>query len=308
MNSGETQSNASPRIGIAIPVWNAKAYTLACLDSLAAMDFADYLITVVDNGSTDGTAEEVRRRWPDIGLIREEENRGFAFACNRGMDRLFSLGCDYVLLLNNDTLVRPDMLAQLLDCSQRNPRAGILGPKICYADRPTVPWFTGLRFPKPVYFVRTSSPKAQVQSDVPTQVDFISGCGMLITRAVYSAIGGLSEDYFMYYEDLDYCLTAKQADFELWYVPSAVMWHKVSVSSGGKDSPVKQYYQVKSSLVFCSRHTFGLWRWLNLALRFGHAGYTLLGHLVKRRLQWDSVRQYVRGVREGSKVIRRSSG
>ncbi len=287
-----------PTVGIVIPVWNALAYTLACLDSLAGLAYPAYEVVVVDNGSTDGTTETVRQRHPTVTVIRNEHNTGFAHACNQGLAEVFGRGAAFALLLNNDTLVAPDMLTRLVTTAQAHPQAGILGPQICYADRPDTPWFTGIRFWRQFYIVRTASPKYQVQSDTPVTVDFISGCGMLIRRALYEAIGGLNQAYFMYYEDLDFCLTAKKAGFTVMYVPDARMWHALSVSSGGKDSPLKQYFQIKSSLIFYRRHTSGLWRVVNLGTRFAHAGWTALRHLLRGELQMETIRQYLRGIRE----------
>ncbi len=294
------QENELPSVGIVIPVWNAISYTLACLESLMRLSYPCFEIVVVDNGSTDGSAEAIRGRFPRVTVIRNERNLGFAHACNQGLAYVFARGAGFALLLNNDTLIASDLLFRLVGVAQSHPHAGIFGPKICYADRPNVPWFTGIRFRGQIYFVRTASPKYQVQSDVPTTVDFISGCGMLIRRSVYDRIGGLSEDYFMYYEDLDFCLRAKRAGFDIMYVPDALMWHVLSVSSGGKDSPLKQYFQIKSSLIFYRKHTRGVWRWLNLSLRFAHAIWTAIQQLLKGNLRWAVIREYWRGIREST--------
>ena len=289
-------------VGIVIPVWNAVAYTLACLESLASLAYPRFEVVVVDNGSTDGTAAAVREGYPGVTLIRNERNMGFAHACNQGLAQVFAHDAGFALLLNNDTLVAPDMLLRLVETAHSRPADGILGPKICYADRPDIPWFTGIRFRGQIYIVRTASPKHQVQSEVPVPVDFISGCGMLIRRPVYDAIGGLSEDYFMYYEDLDFCLQAKRAGFGVTYVPDARMWHALSVSSGGKDSPLKQYFQIKSSLIFYRRHTRGIWRGVNLGIRFAHAIWTASRHLLRGNLQRATIREYLRGIRESAQL------
>ena len=289
-------------VGIVIPVWNAIDYTLACLDSLADLSYPRFEVVVVDNGSTDGTADAVRNGHPEVTLVRNERNMGFAHACNQGLAEVFGRGAAFALLLNNDTLVATDMLLRLLEAALVQPDVGILGPKICYADLPDTPWFTGIRFRGQIYIVRTASLKYQVQSDVPAAVDFISGCGMMIRRSVYDTIGGLSEEYFMYYEDLDFCLRAKHAGFGVIYVPGALMWHALSVSSGGKDSPLKQYFQIKSSMIFYRRHTRGIWRWINLAIRFTHAIWTATRHLLRGNLRWETIREYVRGIRESAQL------
>ncbi len=268
-----TTRNETPHVGIVIPVWNSRELTLACLESVYQLDYASAIVTIVDNGSSDMTSEVVRERYPEIHIIRNEENLGFARACNQGMMWCFAQGADHVLLLNNDTSLDANMLARLVDAAEQYPEAGIFGPRIGYADDPSSPWFTGYRFKRDFYIVRTSDPRHLVQANCPASVDFISGCGMLVTRKLFEAIGGFHEQYFMYYEDIDYCLTAKQHGFDVMYIPHARMCHEVSASSGGKNSVRKQVEQVKSCWVFCRRHTKGLSRWINMGVRVGHAVY-----------------------------------
>ena len=288
-----------PLVGVVIPAWNALTYTLECLESLRGLDYPAYRVILVDNGSTDSTAEVVGRRYAEVTVMRNAENRGFARACNQGLAEAFDGGAEYAFLLNNDTLVAPDLLKQLVTAAELRPNGGIFGPRICYADRPETIWFTGMRFSVPVYFVRTAE-RFQVHALHPISVDFVSGCGMLISRQVYERIGGLNEAYFMYYEDLDYCLSAQKAGFGIVYVPDARMWHAVSVSSGGKDSPVKQYHQVKSAIIFNRRHSSGLFRVLGVGLRLAHAGWMGIKSLLRGRLSLNMVRHYARGVREAT--------
>jgi len=264
-----------PLVGIVIPVWNSREHTLACLESIYQLDYPSAVVTVVDNGSTDMTGAVLRERYPEIHRIRNDRNLGFARACNQGMEWVFSRGADYALLLNNDTTVDTNMLARLVDAALLYPDAGILGPKICYADRPGVPWFTGFRFRHGLYIVRTSSPRHLVQSACPAAVDFISGCGMLVSRRLYETIGGFHERYFMYYEDVDYCLTANKSGFDVLYIPHALMWHAISASSGGKHSVRKQIEQVKSCLIFSRRHTRGWTRLANVTVRISHALFVI---------------------------------
>jgi len=296
-HDGVAATGDLPPVGVVIPVWNAREYTLACLDSLAGLRYPNRMVVVVDNGSEDGSSEAIAAAHSEVAIIRNEANLGFARACNQGLEQVFAMGAAYALLLNNDTTVDPDMLTRLVAAAQAHPAAGILAPTIYYQERPDLPWFTGMRFSRPIYIVRTDR-RHQVQAETPTPVDFVSGCGMLIARRVYEQVGGLDDAYFMYYEDLDYCLRARKAGYEILYVPDAAMWHALSVSSGGKDAPIKQYHQIKSSLIFYRRHTRGLWRWLNLSIRFSHAASVATRHAIRGRLNPEAVRAYLRGIRE----------
>jgi GT2 family glycosyltransferase len=124
---------------------------------------------------------------------------------------------------------------------------------------------------------------------------------MLMRRALLERVGLFSNEYFMYYEDLDLCFRVKAAGFKILCVTSAKMWHAVSASSGGAESPMKQYYQVKSSLIFYRKHSHGLKRLLNITLRLGHAGMTLINAVLHGRLKPAAIRMWLRGFHEGWK-------
>jgi len=129
-------SGPRPLVGIVLPNWNGLRDTIECLRSLAAIDYPRLEILVIDNGSVDGSADTLARKDGGFFFIASPENIGFAKANNLGIDFFLDRGADYVLLLNNDTVVDPDFLDRLLVVAESRPNGGVFGPKILsYADR-----------------------------------------------------------------------------------------------------------------------------------------------------------------------------
>jgi GT2 family glycosyltransferase len=294
----ERMERSIPTVSVVILNWNLPADTITCVQSVLRSDYPSYQITVVDNGSTDDSVQRLRDRFGDtIHLIVNEANLGFGEGNNRGIRESLARGADYTLLLNNDTTVAHDMLSELVQVMCSDAQIGIAGPMICYADRPGDVWFAGIKFKAKLYVVQRGlhlkHPLKRIE-----EVDFVSGCGMLVRRDVWETVGLFAPEYFMYYEDLDLCLRVRRAGFRLVTATRAKMWHRVSTSTGGIESPMKQYHQVKSSLLFYRKHTRGLWFLVNMTLRIGHAGWVTLKQILKGRLRWEVAKWYLRGVTE----------
>lgn len=294
----ERMERSIPTVSVVILNWNLPADTIACVQSALRSDYPSYQITVVDNGSTDDSVHQLRDRFGDtIHLIVNEANLGFGEGNNRGIRESLAWGADYTLLLNNDTTVAHDMLSELVQVMCSDAQIGIAGPMICYADRPGDVWFAGIKFKGKLYVVQRGlhlkHPLKRIE-----EVDFVSGCGMMVSRDVWETVGLFAPEYFMYYEDLDLCLRVRRAGFRLVTATRSKMWHRVSTSTGGIESPMKQYHQVKSSLLFYRKHTRGLWFLVNMTLRIGHAGWVTLKQILKGRLRWEVAKWYLRGVVE----------
>jgi GT2 family glycosyltransferase len=294
----QKSSVENPLVDVIILNWNLPQDTIECVHSVLCSDYANYRITVVDNGSTDDSVQRLSEQFHDeIHLIISETNLGFGGGNNRGIQEALARGADYTLLLNNDTIVAPSMLSELMQAMRSDAQFDIAGPVIYYTDRPDDVWFAGIRFKAKLYVVQRGLHLKHPLQPME-EVDFVSGCGMLVSREVWETVGLFAPEFFMYYEDLDFCLRARQAGFRLATATRAEMWHRVSASTGGIESPMKQYYQVKSSLLFYRKYTRGLWFLINMTLRIGHAGWVTLKQICKGRLRWDVVKWYFRGVGE----------
>jgi len=252
----------------------------------------------MDNGSDKNKYANLKKKISESTLIRSEVNLGFGQGNNLAIDYVLKQGADYVLLVNNDTVVDPEMVKQLVRVMESNRGLGVVGPIIYYEDSPDEVWFAGYRIKGEFYMLRRGL-HLEPPLETIELVDFVSGCGMMLRREALEQVGGFAPDYFMYYEDLDLCIRLKEVGWEIGCVTDASMWHAVSASSGGTASPLKQYHQVRSSMIFYHQHTSGLMFVVNMVLRLAHAGYMLILYLIRGLLSGSLFRQYLRGLREG---------
>jgi hypothetical protein len=252
----------------------------------------------MDNGSDQNCYAFLEERIDDAALLRSETNLGFGQGNNMAIDYALEQGANYVLLVNNDTVVDSAMVYQLVQAMESKSNLGVVGPIIYYQDPPDRVWFAGYRIQGEFYVLRKGlhlePPLAAIEL-----VDFVSGCGMMLRREALDQVGGFAPAYFMYYEDLDLCIRFKEAGWKIGCVTDASMWHAVSASSGGTASPMKQYHQVRSSIIFYRQHTSGLMFFINMALRLTHAGYMLILYLMRGMLSGALFRRYFQGLREG---------
>ena len=207
-----------------------------------------------------------------IKTIRLKQNRGFAGGNNAGISYALNKRPDYIFLLNNDTIVNPNTLTELVAFAGKDPRIGIVGPKIfllCRGKRTNVIQSFGARVN--LYFGETTPIGGQIdqaQLEEPLSVDYVSGCAMLIKRKVIEDLGLLDPRYFMYVEEVDYCLRAKKRGFQIWSVPEAKIWHEGGASTTDLQ---RLYYRVSSLLVFERIH----------APKFGFVVFTLYFVFIK---------------------------
>jgi GT2 family glycosyltransferase len=254
-------------VAAVVLTWNGREDTLACLASLQRVPDRPDALIVVDNGSTDGTAEAVRERFHDVELVRSEANLGFAGGNNLGLERALELGADHVLVLNNDAEVVPGAIRALVEEAARRPDAGSLGAKILYAEPPDLVWFAGAEYdPRSGYNGRQLGYRERDDGrfDAVRETDRACGAALLVPRAVLERVGGFDERLFLYSEDVEWSLRARAAGYRHYVVGASVVRHHVSASGGGESSPVTLYYGMRNSLVVAERHaplrTLGTWR------------------------------------------------
>lgn len=256
-------------VSIVIVNWNGIADTSVCLDSIHKLGHrAMHVDTiVVDNGSTDSSVGEIRKKYPWVTLLTTSENLGFSGGNNVGMRHAYEHNADYIWLLNNDTIV--DACALSLVEAFDSENVGIAGSKIYFApgheyhkdrygksDRGKVFWYAGgLIDWNNMYASHKGVDEVDTgQYDTPQHTQFVTGCSMMISRAVMDQIGGLDNKYYLYLEDLDYCLRALRAGFALMYYPKSFLWHVNAGSSGGAGNKLHQYYQTRNRLLFGMRY------------------------------------------------------
>ncbi len=259
------------QVAIIVVNWKLKDDTLRCLKSLENLDLPDALshrVIVVDNGSGDGSAKCIADAYPESELISLSANVGFGAACNKAIRGIMRDGeCDYVFLLNNDAFVHPKVLTELVQAAEDHPETGILGPKIYYQDEPRTIWYAGARKRWGV-LAAVDTGRGQVdhgQFGNLREVDYVFGAGMLIRRSVFERIGLFDERFFIYLEDMDFCLRAQEAGFSLLFVPQAHVWHKGAASTA-EHNGFRKYHFVRSTIHFAMKHT--AWTWMPYAATF----------------------------------------
>jgi hypothetical protein len=222
-------------------------------------------ILVVDNASSDDSVASIRREFPSVEVIVNALNLRFAGGNNVGIRHALQKGTEYVLLLNNDTTVDPEFLTELVKRAEGDPAIGMVGAKIYYYSDPGRIWFAGGRIEWWKGWISHIGLRESDhgQHDTSADVDYITGCCLLVKRSVIDKTGMLDERFFMYGEDVDWCLRAQRAGFRLLYEPRAKVWHKLSVSSGGHFSWYKNRNKLKSTVRLALRYAHPV-QWLTI--------------------------------------------
>jgi len=260
--------NSLPPVCIVILNWNNAPDTLDCLESVSKLDYPDYSIVVVDNGSTDGSADKIRARYPTLDILELETNLGYAAGNNVGIHYALATGTEYILVLNNDTLVASTMLTELVQVAESQPEVGMIGPTMYCVD-PTDALFAAGSF---ISWARGETHNRGMFQPTagytglkrPEPVDYIAGCCVLVRRQLIEATGVLDPVYYLNFEDVEWGVQAQRHGFEVIYVPQAIMWHKVSATLG-QASPANTYYMTRNSLLFFWRNAPVLVRWLSIS-------------------------------------------
>jgi GT2 family glycosyltransferase len=250
--------SSSPSVTIIIVAWNQLEKTLACLETVAALDYPNFRVLLVDNGSQPPLAEAVAARFPTVETSRLPDNLGFAGGYNAGLRQAMAGNSQYFLLLNNDTLVEPDALTHLVAEIESAADVGLATAKIYYAAQPDRIWTVGANLN--VFLDLKDGGREQIDAGqwaTPRDVDFAPFCAILIRREVIAAVGLLDEAFFLYYEDMDYCRRARAAGWRIRLAPDAHVRHDVSASSGGRDSPMERYYMAESGGRYFRKHGRG---------------------------------------------------
>ena len=222
-----------PRVCIILLNWNSGDLTAECLRSIERIQYQNFYVIVVDNGSTDGSAERLREEFPWIRVMCNGANLGFAEGNNRGI--VAALGdpaTEYLLILNNDTVVDEHILREFQAAAEGHSDAGMFTAKIYYFEPRDVLWFAGSTVNLWTLSFRHigMGEKDAGQYDCPREIGFVTGCCMFVRREVIERVGAFEPGFFIYCEDTDWSLRVRRAGFRLLYVPTAKLWHKESAS------------------------------------------------------------------------------
>lgn len=242
------------RVGIVIVNYNGEKYQNDCIESLYDMTFQDFEIIIVDSGSKDNSISMVREKFPKVHILEQNENVGVAVGNNIGIKYSLSLNTAYTLLLNNDIVVDKHLLEELV---KKSDGKRVVVPKIYYYEPKNMLWYAGgdILYNRGIA-VHTGIKQEDVgQHDTERYVEYAPTCCMLIPNKFFNKVGFIDEKMFMYFDDTDLCMRFIENGIELLYVPNAKMWHKVSSSSGGEDSPIVVYYNTRNRFYFIKKHS-----------------------------------------------------
>jgi GT2 family glycosyltransferase len=241
-----------PKVYIILLNWNGKKDTIPCLESLTKVKYPSFETVIVDNGSTDDSVSAIKQSFPDITLLETKKNLGYAGGNNVGIQYALDRKADFILLLNNDTIVDPEILDAFVKQAELHPKAGIFGswPKRFYEpellDHLGGKWNLKLgKFDLIGY--------KEKECRYEGELDYVTGCAIMIRREVIEKIGLLEPDFFLFWEEADFCMRAKRAGFQIHVCPEAKLLHKVSASFIG-GAPHSNYFWWRNRFLWIERN------------------------------------------------------
>ena len=246
-----------PKVSIITLNWNGKDDTLECLASLKKLDYPNCVIVVVDNGSIDGSASAIRAQFPEVTIIENKENLGYARGFNTGLQYAYKQGADYFLILNNDTIVDPPAVSELVKAAQGHEKVGFVTGKVYWHAKPDVLQTVG-RYSDPKKLVGRlvgSGETDHGQYNKEREYDFVDDVFLLVKREVYETVGGYDSHFFLYFEETDWCARVRKAGYSILFTPKARLWHKGNIGGPSTDlSPLRHYYLTRNEIIFLKRN------------------------------------------------------
>lgn len=242
-----------PTVSVITVNYNQAHVTCALLRSIQQYAPHNIEVIVIDNCSAEPIEPILREQFPEVICISSPHNRGFAGGNNLG---IMAAKGKYLLFLNNDTEITSGMIETLLAACSRLPDAGIVCPKICYFEPPRLIQYVGYTEMNP-YTARNTTvgngEPDQGQYNKTMRTHYAHGAAMMLPRSVVDKVGMMPECFFLYYEELDWCEQIKRAGYGIYVEPSALVYHKESVSVG-RNSPFKTYYITRNRILFMRRN------------------------------------------------------
>ena len=236
------------KVFIVILNWNGLADTLECLDSVSKLKYTNFKVLVIDNASKDDSVTIIRKSFPAVEIIANNENLGFTGGNNVGICNALDNGADYVWLLNNDTIIEPDCLNKLIDMMNSNSRIGISSPVVYYYDSPEVVQFHGAYLDEKEYDIMMHYEITPEEATALQNKCVLWGTAMLIRNTLLEQVGFLNEKYFAYHEDCEFSVRSINAGYVNKVCSEAAIFHKDSKSTGGKTSTIQVWLRARNEV------------------------------------------------------------
>lgn len=291
-----------PTVTIIILNWNGKFLTEECLRSVQAIRYNALKIMMVDNASSDGSIEYLKTKFPGVEFVANDHNLGFAEGNNVGIRIALARGDNYVLLLNNDTIVDTELVQCLVDVAEEDERIGFVGPKVYFYDykgRKDIISFAGglINFRKGKVIHIGEKEIDTGQYSLVEDYDYVEGSCMLVRADTLKRAGLFDPAYFLYWEEVDLCVRGKAAGYRSVYAPGGRIWHKVGASSQGYGNT---YYMTRNRFWFMQIYASRKQYYSFLFYFFGYDLWVLVRFFLLRR-QFHRVQGIFRGIIDGLK-------
>ena len=264
----------SKKVAIVVLNWNGAKDTLACLESLQKQLYRNFVVLVVDNGSTDDSLANLRgylASYP-VELLETGRNLGYAGGNNVGIRYALQSGAELVLVLNNDTVVASDLLVRLVEATEKYPDSGMFSPRVMYMDAPDTVWDDGSKW-NAAKLAMESHGRGRREPELDSadhESDSACGAALFVRAELARQIGLLEESFFLVWEEVDWSFRARFAGWKIMVIPKAKVWHSIGVSFCSEASPLRRYFSVRNELHWFRRHASALSRarlWMNTIRR-----------------------------------------
>lgn len=245
-----------PFVYIIILNWNGYKDTIECIESIKKITYKNYDILIIDNGSTDNSVTELSKKYPNVTIIENQENLGYAGGNNIGFKYALKKKAEYTFIINPDSIISETCINELIVKMNDDSSIGMASPKIYFYDKPKIIWYAGSK----IDWKRGLTPHVGYneidngQFDKYTYTDRVSGCAVMIKTDLLKRIGFFDERYFLYFEETDLSVRFKKLGYNVAFIPNAKCWHKISKSTGGYYGSIYQYYMTRNNLLFMKIH------------------------------------------------------
>jgi GT2 family glycosyltransferase len=228
--------------------------TIACLESLIQSDYKSNKIILLDIYSTDSSASVLKQKYPEVQIHQLPANLGYAGNNNAGIKIALEQGADWVFILNNDTVLASSSLSSMIEAGECDPAVGIVGPMVYhFKDPETIQSAGGILGKNWETLHQGMNEYDRGQFGTVREVDWISGCAILARRGLIDQVGGFDPEYFLYWEEAEWCIRARRAGWKVLHVPQAKLWHK-GVQQDYQPRPYVTYYMTRNYLFTLSKH------------------------------------------------------
>lgn len=253
----EGELPAQSRVAVVVLDWDGGAEAVRAVESALATRYPRLEVVLVDNASAHPVLERVREAHPEVLTFRNPRNLGYAGGNNAGIRLALERGADFVLLLNNDARLHPEAILELVAVARRDQSIAAVGAKVLSAERPGHLWmaYGEVSWRQSLVRLVGRGERDGPRFSIEREVDWVSGCALLLSRRGLDEVGLLDEDFFAYHEEVDWCARARARGLRVVFAPRAIAYHRGEASSGGGAYVSrKQYLAARNAVLFVRRH------------------------------------------------------